>query len=229
MFWQEKTSDKPYVVPDDVVDLAFRIKCKTLPLEHAHALSKALHEPLPWLELEEEAGIHLIHGAESGNGWMRPEDPESELLHLSRRTRMTLRLPKHRIEDARALTGQVLDVAGHPLEVGEGAVRPLVATTTIFARYVIAASGGDEEAFLQDAAKQLGELGIEARKMLCGKSHVLRTPEGKLFTRSLMVADLDVPDAVKLQQTGLGPGRKIGCGLFIPHKGIAPVTSSDDE
>ena len=94
MFWQEKTPDKPYRVPDDIVDLAFRIDCRCLPLEHAHALSVALHEALPWLEDESRAGIHLIHGAESGNGWMRPEDPQSEVLYVSRRTRMTLRLPK---------------------------------------------------------------------------------------------------------------------------------------
>ena len=74
MFWTEKEADKTYVVPDDIVDLAFKISCKCLPLEHSNALSKALIQQLPWLEDEQLAGIHLIHGAESGNGWIRPED-----------------------------------------------------------------------------------------------------------------------------------------------------------
>jgi hypothetical protein len=33
---------------------------------------------------------------------------------------------------------------------------------------------------------------------------------------------------VKVQQLGLGPHRKLGCGLFIPHKGIAPVKQTDE-
>jgi len=44
-----------------------------------------------------------------------------------------------------------------------------------------------------------------------------------MHTRSLMLADLTVEEAVKLQQQGLGADRKLGCGLFIPHKGINPV------
>ena len=43
-------------------------------------------EELPWMVDEPQAGIHLIHGAESGNGWIRPQEPDA-LLILSRRTR----------------------------------------------------------------------------------------------------------------------------------------------
>jgi len=49
-------------------------------------------------------------------GWYRPQDTAA-LLHLSRRTRMMLRVPKHRIDDAHALSGMALDVAGHRLAV----------------------------------------------------------------------------------------------------------------
>jgi len=51
----------------------------------------------------------------------------------------------------------------------------------------------------------------------------LNTPEGRIDTRSVMVADLQPESAVLLEQKGLGPGRKMGCGLFIPHKGIKAV------
>ena len=101
MFWEEeKDENSPYVVPDDVVDLVFNISCKCLPLDHAYAFSDAVRQALPWFDAEELAGIHLIHGAESGNGWMRPEDASDALLHLSKRSRMTLRVPRHRIDRA---------------------------------------------------------------------------------------------------------------------------------
>ena len=229
MYWDEDDKrTQTYVVPDDIVDLAFAISCRCLPLDHAHTLSSALCEALPWLAHEPGAGVHLIHGAESGNGWYRPEDPERDVLYLSRRTRMILRLPKARVADARALDGRELDVAGYALHIGEATVRSLSTLPTLFARYVVADTAQGEEGFLEDSAAQLREAGIPVRKLLCGRSHPLRTPEGAIFTRSLMVADLDAEQSVRLQQRGLGRRRVMGCGLFIPHKGITPVRSDEN-
>lgn len=225
MVWQE---EKPYVVPDDIVDLSFRINCRCLPLEHAHALSHALYQALPWLKDEEKAGIHLIHGAESGNGWIRPDDPENELLQLSRRTRMMLRLPKERLEDARKLTGMNLDIEGHPLEVADSTVRPLSLSTILFARYIVADKAESEEIFESSVVERIEELGIPVRKLLCGLTHTLNFPDRQVFTRSLLIAELKTEQSIKLQQEGLGEGRRHGCGLFIPHKGIAPVGSVEE-
>lgn len=227
MLWKENDEQREYQVPDDIQDLAFRIDCPCLPLEHAHALSCALRGALPWLADEPRAGIHLIHGAESGNGWMRPEDPEREVLHLPRRARMTLRLPKERLDDAQALAGQVLDVAGYRLTVGEAVIKPLSAVPTIFARYVVDAQAGDEEGFVEAVAGEVRALGVAVRKLMCGRVHRLRTPAGEILTRSVMIADLDKRDAVLLQQRGVGPHRQLGCGLFLPHKGIAPIFDDD--
>lgn len=227
MYWEEEKDDNtPYVVPDDVVDLVYRINCRSLPLDHAHSFSTAIRDHLSWIDEEERAGIHLIHGAESGNGWMRPDDASNELLHLSHRSRMTLRVPKHRIEDAHTLSGRKLDIDGHSLEVGKANVKLFSTLPTQFARYVVVPEGlgqEDEEAFMAYAVEQLRELGIQVRKLLCGRGHTIRHPDGDVRTRSLMLADLDVEEAVTLQQRGIGAHRTMGCGLFIPHKGIRAV------
>jgi CRISPR-associated protein Cas6 len=229
MFWNDEKQKTPeFVIPDDVVDLAFRIGCPTLPLDHAYALSSALLSVLPWLEDEEHAGVHLIHGAASGNGWYRPEDHGTGVLHRPRRTRMRLRLPRHRLEDARQLTGQRLDIDGHALKVGDSEVFLLSSLSTLFARHVIADADSDEQAFLEKAAHGLREIDIECRKLLGGISHTLEFPDGPVHTRSLMVADLEPEQSVRLQQVGLGAGRHIGCGLFVPHKGIKPVGDSKE-
>jgi hypothetical protein len=44
-----------------------------------------------------------------------------------------------------------------------------------------------------------------------------------------MVAELQAEQSVRLQQMGLGDGRTFGCGLFLPHKGIAAVKEPDGE
>lgn len=228
MYWQEDKDDsQPNDVPDDIVDLSFKVVCPRLRLDHAHALSAALHEALPWLIDEDRAGVHLIHGAESGNGWMRPEGPQ-EMMFLSRRTRMTLRLPVERVEQASHLQGQTLDIDGNPLTLGESKVRPLSRLSTLFSRYVITESGQEENLFLDEAVSELREMGIRVKKMMCGRIHQLAFPRRSITTRSLMIDGLEVHESVKLQRLGLGPGRKFGCGLFLPHKGIAAVKKAQN-
>lgn len=216
MYWREDTDETRFTVPDDVVDLAFSIACRALPVDHAQALYTALAGVLPWLSDEAGAGIHTIHGADSGNGWERPED----VLMLSRRTKLVLRLPKARVEAARALSGQSINVAGHAMAIGEAQPRLLSKSGTLYARYVSIEAPGDEEVFLHTCVAELREQGIRAKKFLCGKTTTLHTDAGPLETRSLMVADLSLEDSVRLQEHGVGAHRHLGCGLFIASKAV---------
>ncbi|MDX1408289.1 MAG: type I-MYXAN CRISPR-associated protein Cas6/Cmx6 [Saprospiraceae bacterium] len=229
MYWQEAEDKQAFVVPSDIQDLSFRTQGKCLPLDHAHSLSSAIRAVLPWLTDEPGSGIHLIHVAESGNGWFRPEDPSRELLHLSRRTRLTLRVPEHRVEDAKTLSGKTLHIDGHDLTVGEASNKLLSPLTTVFSRYVVDQSEGDETAFVEQVVRQLGELDIHVRKLLCGRPHAFQLPDKPLPVRSVLLADLKQTESVLLQQHGLGPHRLLGCGLFLPHKGVAPVAADKDD
>ena len=228
MFWTEDTdSKKKYEAPDDVVDISYKLECKTLPIDHAQALTDAIHTALPWFGEEEFTGLHLIHVAESGNGWMRPEDPENEVLCLSRRTRMTLRVPKHRVDDANKLTGQALDIDGHALTVKEGISKTLSILPTMFARYVLTEQDIDETEFLKQMVEVLGTMDIPVTKMMAGLQHKMSMRDGDIYTRSLMVAEMTPENAFKLQKHGIGGGRKFGCGLFMPQKGISAVNADD--
>jgi CRISPR-associated protein Cas6 len=222
VFWQESDKQENIAVPDDVVDIAFHISCRTLPVDHAWVLSHAVLAELPWIEHETGAGVHTIHVADSGNGWMRPEGAD-DLLYLSRRTRLVLRVPAHRAGECKTLTGRTLNVAGQTLQVEQASVKPLAANPTIFSRYVVSAPGQDENTFLAAALRELDGLGVHPKKMLCGMEKSLATPNGPVRTRSLMVADLSLPESFILQQRGLGPRRSLGCGLFLPHKDIKEV------
>ncbi len=219
MYWQEEQDVDEFVVPENVLDVAYSIECRSLPVDHAHALSQAIADALPWFADEEQAGLHLIHGAESGNGWERPEHGD-DVLYLSRRTKLVLRLPRHRLNDAQSLEGQSIKVGYNTLKVGSSRKRLMSKEATLYARYVAGLEGQDEEAFIADMVALLKDAGIRFKKVLCGKETTLKTPEGDLVTRSLMVADLLPEDSVRLQEEGLGEFRKMGCGLFIPHKGV---------
>ncbi|WP_428623943.1 type I-MYXAN CRISPR-associated protein Cas6/Cmx6 [Sedimenticola sp.] len=224
MFWQDEDENDitRFVVPENVLDLHFAIRCKSLPVDHAWALSMAIQKALPWFADEERAGLHLIYVAGSGNGWERPHG-SGDTLYPSRRTKLILRLPAERIDDGLALSGHTLDVAGNKIEVGEGKAHPLAATNTLYARYVaITEAGQTEEAFIAQQVAELKQAGLRCKKVLCGKETSFVLPDGELLTRSLLIADLPLSDAVRLQEIGLGPHRlkMLGCGLFIPHKAV---------
>jgi CRISPR-associated protein Cas6 len=212
--------------PADIVDAVFAIACRSLPVDHAYALQQAIQDALPWFAQEPRAGLHTVHGAASGSGWMRPEGADA-LLQLSHRARLALRLPRHRLEDAAALLGRTLQVAGWPLHVEKMALRPLSRITTLFSRCVVL-DALDEAAFVIAATGELGALGIKPASMVCGRVTPVATPAGTHQSRSLMLAGLTREQSLLLQQSGLGAGRKLGCGLFIPHKDIGDLQSRSD-
>jgi len=207
---------------DEIVDAAFAIECRSLPVDHAYALSQALQAALPWFADEPQAGLHTVHGAASGAGWQRPEG-EDALLQLSQRTRLVLRLPESRLRDASALTGRTLDVASFPMHVGRLSPRPLLRIASLFSRSVIFEGSDDEAGFLAAATEALRSLGVEASTMLCGRDVTLATPQRTYRTRSLMVTVATPAQSLALQRHGLGEARKLGCGLFIPHKDVGDL------
>ena len=225
MFWQEDEEDNQIEqINDDVQDLLFSIDCKTLPLDHGFTLSQQILQYLPWIEDESRAAIHQIHVAESANGWMRPDDPEQDVLCVSKRTKMTIRLPQSRHQDAQALVGKTLDINGYSLKVGNFRPRKLSRLTTIFARYVDTEGIQDETMFLNNMAKKLAEMGIQVKKMMSGKLASHQTDNGTVLTRKLMLSDLDIAQSLMLQEQGMGGRQLMGIGIFMPHKGIDAVT-----
>jgi CRISPR-associated protein Cas6 len=210
-----------------VVDASFAIACPTLPVDHAWALSQAIHAVLPWFADEPGAALHTIHGAASSSGWMRPEGADA-VLQLARRARLALRLPQARLGDAGALVGRTLMVAGWPLRVLDMAPRPLSRITTLYSRAVVLAAWDDEAAFVAAAAAELESLGIHAARLVCGRATAIATPAHTHHARSLMLAGITSHQSLVLQQHGIGAERKLGCGVFIAHKDIADLRSRSD-
>ena len=230
MYWQEdEDKGEDFKVPEDVQDLLFKISCKTLPLDHGYILSQQILKHLPWMQDEPQAAIHQIHVAESANGWLRPDNPETDVLCVSHRTKMSLRLPSSRLEDARALIGQTLDIDGHELTVGKFSTRKLSRLTTIFARYMDTQGSEDENEFLENMVRLLREKGIRPKKMLGGMLVAHRTDQGEILTRKLMISDLQVRESMLLQEQGLGDRKLLGMGIFMPHKGIDPVNDKQEK
>ncbi len=107
--------------------------------------------------------------------------------------------------------------------------KPIDPFSTIFARYIVVSEGMKEDDFLQWVVDDLKSRDLAVRKLLCGMGHTFEVNGEKIETRSLMIADLDKPSSVVLQEVGLGPNRHFGCGIFVPHKGIKAVGETEDK
>lgn len=223
MYWEDPADSPSCKVSEEIVDLGFRIKCRCLPADYAFALETTLTAVLPWLPDEPSAGIYLAYGAEFGNGWVR-QTGDDALIYLSRHARLNLRLPQARIHQAMQLQGQTLNLAGYQCTTGPGRLKLLSTHGTLYARHLTPAAG-DEGIFLENAAGMLRELDIKPLKMMAGRSRSIDTPQQKIETRSLMIDGLRPEESVRVQQRGLGKERRLGCGIFLPHKGIAAISS----
>ncbi len=229
MYWQEKTEDSAvYKVPEDVIDVVFKIKCKTIPVHHGQSLAQEIIKYLPWMAEEQGAAIHQVHVAESANGWIRPTG-EDDIMNVSCRTKLTLRIPSARFDDLSQLVGKQLSVNGNSLEVGQYSKKVLSKMTTIFARYIDTNGEQDEGVFLQNMQKELLAKGIRIKKMMSGLIVKHQFSDGEHLTRKLMLSDLDVEESVLLQEQGIGSYLNYGFGIFLPHKGIEAVNKTQDK
>lgn len=195
---------------DPVIDMVFALSGVRLPPAYAAALWEALLGRLPWLADEPGVGVHAIR-ASSGDGG----------LLLSRRARLTLRLPARRSSDVLSLSGRHIEVDGERLEVGAGRPRPLEPFPTLSARFV-ATGAADDLAHQEVVQAMLGEIGMPVR-FICGRMRSVRSAGATFTGAEVVVHQLRPEQSVALQQRGLGGGRHLGQGLFMPHKTISDI------
>lgn len=204
------TADAAGVAP--LVDLAFPVQGGCLPRDHRGLLARALGARLPWLGVEPGTGFHALNLVGGGGATGL----------LSRHTRLTLRLARARAPaTAQDLAGTEIDLDGCRLRLDTPSVRELLAHRTLFAHFV-AAPDDDENAFLRAIDTELQALGV-ACQAVCGLRQQVGGDDGPLSGFSLMLDGLSPAHASRILRCGLGPHRRLGCGIFIAHRSAAAV------
>lgn len=193
-----------------MLDLAFALAGSAVPQDHRWALAEAVERALPWLPALPGAGVHRLNVSAGGG----------PLALLSQRTRLTLRLPRAQAPAAKALEGAELPLGTTTLHVGAAHPRELLPWGTLYAHFVCAGDAADELAFLRAVDAELAALDVSGRP-ICGRRQVLES--GRLQGFSLMLDGLSAEGALRVLDTGIGPHRRLGCGLFVPHKSAAAV------
>lgn len=191
-------------------DFAFAVSGDRIDTDYPSGLYRALAAALPWLDQESQTGIHPMRGL----------TPCAGRLMVGGRTRVVLRAPTRRAADCARLEGVRLEVPA-PLLVGRVTMRELLAYPVLHSRLVV--TGAEVEAdFMADVERGMEELELDC-EMIVGRRAELHTDGERLTGFSLMLHGMSAAESLRLQEHGLGRHRKLGCGLFVPHKAIAAV------
>ena len=213
--WPE---NKPEKYTPHMIDLQFDLVGTIIPADNAQLLSDALQSLLPWLGEDSGIGIQHLKGAETNSG--------DATLNINRRTKLFMRVPKARVDDLQRLVGQTLDLAGHALQIGSFKTREFSPFANIYAHFVDTGSATEEQ-FVQDVMHELDGYFQLRCGFICGKRQTLQSASGPIHGYSLMLHDVPPHKSLQLQDEGMGRNRLLGCGIFIPHKSIAPVAPAN--
>lgn len=195
----------------DAVDLVFALRGRAIMADYAERLRDELLRCLPWLGDEAQVGVHPLGGLSDGEGER----------YLSGRSRLTLRVPRGRVEQAQALSGQRLDLGG-AAEIGRATPRELMPTAVLYSSFV-AYGPAEEAAFMAECRREIGDLAFRNAYLICGKARRSGGGATEVFGFSLMVHSLSAAESLRLQSSGLGIERQRGCGIFVAHKSITAV------
>ena len=191
------------------VDVCFDIAGVRVPADYAAPLARAVVAALPWLELEPRAGIHPLRAAPSTHG----------MLVLARRAKLVLRVPAARAAATLALCGRTLAIAEECVTVGAAAEHPLAPSPTLYARRVVTGAC-DERGFHDDVVRWLTETGLRC-DFISGRPGRVAAGDREVVGHSLALHGLSPADSLRAQDEGFGSERRLGCGIFVPHKAIA--------
>lgn len=189
-----------------MIEASIDISGITLPATYPFALWDALLRHAP--RLGESAAVGIVPFRLSGN--------EGKLL-LAKRTKLVIRLPREMTEVAATLTGKMLEIDGHQIQLGSSHLRALQPHPTLHAPLVTGAE--DEIAFMREIRAELDAMDVGAN-LICGKRSILKYGAREIRGYSLVVHDLKPEESLRLQGNGLGTARCYGCGVFLPYKAI---------
>lgn len=188
-----------------VVDLAFRLTGSKIPVDHGYALYSAISRLVPEIHEAKDIGVHPIRGNYSGNGELMLRDS----------SRLVVRMESEHIGQFLKLAGKRLELGSYHLRVGIPEVRLLRPRASLYSRLVTIKGFMEPASFLEAAKRQLEKNHVKA-ELQVGERRTFRVKDKQVVGFEIAVSDLDAENSLRLQESGVGGRRKMGCGIFVP-------------
>ena len=180
-----------------------------IPLDHQYVLLAALSHSAPMIHRVNEIGIHAIRGLPIAPG----------VLELRPTSALTLRSPVDLLPALISLSGKKLDLGGATIQLGVPALFTLTPSNRLLSRISTIKGYTEPTAFLAAVRRQLDALGVGVSvRVAVGPRRVVRVKQQTIVGFEVTVENLSDNESVRIQESGVGGRRHLGCGLFVPSE-----------
>jgi CRISPR-associated protein Cas6 len=193
-----------------VVDLLFPVRAGTVPLDHGYCLFSALSKRLPWLHERRDVGVFNLRGKLA----------EGASLFLGTGA-LRIRCSTDAVSPFLSLVGSRLEVAGQCITLGTPTVRGMEPVSQLSARMVTFKNSEDEPSFRDTAHHFIEALTGTSCALEVGRRRSVTIAGRKVVGFGLKLSGLTSAAALVVQEQGLGGRRHMGCGLFLPTRGLS--------
>ncbi|MEH2107886.1 type I-MYXAN CRISPR-associated protein Cas6/Cmx6 [Nostoc sp.] len=202
---------------EEYVDLTFKLRGATIPLDNGYVIYSALSSICPNLHELKSIGIHPIAGIPTRNN----------LLGLTAQSRLKIRIYHQQIPLIYPyLAGQAFHIGQNLYQLDIPDYKPLVSSESVYSRLVVIKGFQDSINFIEAVQRQMDNLGIQGTIELLTRQdgtpqrrQLTINKEGKQFkirVFGVKISELNPEDSLTLQEQGIGGKRKMMCGIFVP-------------
>lgn len=194
------------------VELCFSVAGQAIPVDHAYELFSALSHFQSKLHNLENLSVQTITSTNFENG----------KLHLTKHSKLRIRLPVDQVPLVYPLAGKLLTLAGNTVRIGIPNIELIQPVKNLYSRMVLIKGYQEPETFLEAVHRQLQRLGINKQARISIGANgsfnrkTLRVRQYVVVGFGVEVMDLSNEESLTLQTYGIGGKRKMGCGIFAP-------------
>jgi CRISPR-associated protein Cas6 len=221
-----------------MIELSFPLRGTPLPYDHGYPLYRALASVVPWLGEPAQIDVAIVPIQGS---------PHGGFIHLTRVSRLAFRLDDGDAERLQPLAEQVLAIDAATLRLGrptEFRLRPVPGLASPFVASEHHHHSDDVLAWLKAEFLTLDIRAVPTLRLRHGRAgaspvgpgrrsfdcpyerHSRQAGDRSVVGWEVQVFGLTPEESVRLQERGVGPGRRYGCGVFMPVVGERPRPAS---
>lgn len=211
-----------------IVELSFPVRGTSLPVDNGFIVYQAVARSVPWVGEQAQVGLAIV--PIQGN-------PHRGFLDLTSGSRLTFRLSAGDVPRLSPLAGQCLVFGNVTLILGQPAQSDLRPSSSLASAFVVAEGCRHSDEVQEWLTRQFRTLDIGTAPELrlkrfkeqpataqSGTScpYVRRfqqVGESSVVGWEVQVRGLVPQESLRLQEVGVGPGRRYGCGVFVPDTG----------
>jgi CRISPR-associated protein Cas6 len=216
-----------------IIELSFPLGGTPLPYDHGYLMYRAVARIVPWVvePAQLDMAIVPIQGS-----------PHGGFVHLTRTSRLAFRLNDGDVEKLLPLSDRLLVIDAATLRLGrptEFRLRPVpgLASPFVAAEHVrhsdevlewlkaefLALDIRAVPTLRQRRGRSASPVGPDRRSFDCPyERHHRQIEDRSVVGWEVQVFGLAPEESVRLQERGVGPGRRYGCGVFMPVIGERP-------